>query len=156
MLAGTPHFRATGVDAAIFVPPTPSADCQGPARVSDARPTVHAESTTELEFPRYRVNFWQHISGGCALDADVLEGAADYQDALAWIETNSNGRIYELFVETDETEERAGFSAPRKSSLVRLAGSNPNADAAARLITSFERVDASENGDPAETGPELG
>lgn len=90
--------------------------------------TVHAEPRDQLDEPGYRVNFWQPTpQGAWALDAYALLGAADVDEVLRWIEAKADGRRFELFAEVD-TEAAGPFLQPRKAALVRLLGSNPNAD----------------------------
>lgn len=93
-----------------------------------ASETVHAEPRDVLDSPSYRVNFWQQASPprGWALDAYVLSDVEDLAEVQQWIEENAHGRRFELFVEVDN-EPPGPFTSPRKSRLVRLLGSNPNA-----------------------------
>lgn len=90
-------------------------------------PTVHAEPQQVTDAPVYRVNFWQQPPPGFGwpLDAYALVDARDVHEVLAWAEERSEGRKIEIFVEVDEEPER-GFSAPRKTNLIRLVGYNPN------------------------------
>jgi hypothetical protein len=86
--------------------------------------TVHAEESDYVEFPNYRVNFWQKGTGW-ALDAHVLLGVQDLHEVLTWVEEHSRGRRFEVFVET-VLEAESDFGVPRTAGLVRLLGSNPN------------------------------
>ncbi|WP_342023445.1 hypothetical protein AAE021_16850 [Arthrobacter citreus] len=55
-------------------------------------------------------------------------------EVYQWIGENAHGRRFELFVETQE-EPLGPFTSPRKSDLIRLAGSNPNAEEAVNIAT---------------------
>lgn len=90
--------------------------------------TVHAEPRDQMDDPGYRVNFWQPTpQGAWALDAFALLGAVDVQEVLDWIEAHASGRRFELFAEVDR-EAAGAFQQPRKAALVRLLGTNPNAE----------------------------
>lgn len=90
--------------------------------------TDHAEPRYSEDFPCYRVNFWVQPHPGLAwnLDAYVLLGVMDVTEALRWVDEHADGRLFELFAETD-LEPEGSFGTPRKTGLVRLLGSNPNA-----------------------------
>jgi hypothetical protein len=93
-----------------------------------ASETVHAENQDFIDSPFYRVNFWEQASpaAGWMLDAFVLSDVEDLTQVHQWIEENAHGRRFELFVEI-EYEPVKPFASPRKSGLVRLLESNPNA-----------------------------
>lgn len=90
--------------------------------------TVHAEPRDSDDSPCYRVNFWEQPRPGYGwnLDAFVLVEVQDVSEALRWVEEHANGRPFELFAEMDSEPEKP-LGAPRKASLVRLLGNNPNA-----------------------------
>ncbi|QYM76185.1 hypothetical protein [Leucobacter luti] len=88
-------------------------------------PTVHAEPEYTTSSPVYRVNLWEESGEAWALDAYVLLEASDVFEALSWLNSKRHDGPYELFVEADESDE-TGFLEPRASSLLRLAGTNPN------------------------------
>ncbi|MGV2952212.1 hypothetical protein ACNPM8_08570 [Glutamicibacter sp. AGC46] len=90
--------------------------------------TVHAEPLDLDDSPSYRVNFWEqpHPASGWNLDAFALVEVQDVSEALRWAEKQANGRIFELFAEVDSEPENP-FDTPRKTALIRLFGSNPNA-----------------------------
>ena len=90
--------------------------------------TDHAEPHDSVDSPCYRVNFWMQLRRGYswALDAYALVEVQDVSEALRWVDEHANGRLFELFAETD-FEPEAPFGIPRKTGLVRLLGSNPNA-----------------------------
>ena len=92
-------------------------------------PTVHAEPRENIESPVYRVNFWQKPAAGrgWSLDAYALTDAEDITEVLRWVNENAHGRRVEVFAETDD-EPEGSFQTPRKTGLVRLLGSNPNAE----------------------------
>lgn len=52
-------------------------------------------------------------------------GVEDVTAVLQWVKEHARGRLYEVFVETDEEPERS-FEKPRTAGLIRLLGSNPN------------------------------
>lgn len=93
-----------------------------------ASETVHAENHDFVDSPFYRVNFWEQASPprGWMLDAFVLSDVEDLTQVHQWIEENARGRRFELFVEMQH-EPVQPFASPRKSGLIRLLGSNPNA-----------------------------
>ncbi len=90
--------------------------------------TDHAEPRHSVVSPCYRVNFWVQPRPGYswALDAYALVDVQDVSEALRWVDEHANGRLFEVFAETD-FEPEAPFGTPRKTGLVRLLGSNPNA-----------------------------
>lgn len=90
--------------------------------------TVHAEPRDCAESPCYRINFWvQPLPGyGWNLDAYALTDVEDVSEVLRWVDEHANGRLFEVFAETD-FEPEGSFETPRKTGLVRLLGSNPNA-----------------------------
>lgn len=89
--------------------------------------TVHAEPRESVDSPCYRVNFWQTaIGGGWALDAYALTEVEDITEVLRWVDEHANGRRFEVFAELDD-EPEGSFQTPRKTGLVQLLGSNPNA-----------------------------
>lgn len=90
--------------------------------------TVHAEPRDSDDSPCYRVNFWeQPLPGyGWNLDAFVLVEVKDVSEALRWVEEHANGRPLELFAEMGSEPEKP-LGTPRKASLIRLLGNNPNA-----------------------------
>lgn len=90
--------------------------------------TDHAEPRDVVELPCYRVNFWVQPHPGHAwnLDANVLIDVGDIAEVLRWVDGHANGRPFEVFAEMQDEPERA-FGTPRKTGLVRLLGSNPNA-----------------------------
>lgn len=93
-----------------------------------ASETLHAENHEFIDSPLYRVNFWEQASPprGWMLDAFVLSDVEDLTQVQQWIEENARGRRFELFVEMQH-EPVGPFESPRKSGLIRLLGSNPNA-----------------------------
>lgn len=101
-----------------------------------ASETVHAENHDFIDSPFYRVNFWEQASPprGWMLDAFVLSDVEDLTQVQQWIEENARGRRFELFVETQD-EPVNPFSSPRKSGLIRLLGSNPNAGESVHFAT---------------------
>ncbi|WP_229745091.1 hypothetical protein [Sediminivirga luteola] len=85
------------------------------------------------------MNFWEHDAyGSWALDAFVLTDAADINEVLEWVESNRAGRRVEVFVEAGD-EPVKPFGEPRTSDLLRLLGSNPNAEEEERLTITFVR-----------------
>lgn len=90
--------------------------------------TDHAEARYCEDSPCYRVNFWVQPHPGYAwnLDAHALLEVKDVYEALRWVDEHADGRLFELFAET-ELELEGAFGTPRKTGLVRLLGSNPNA-----------------------------
>ena len=98
--------------------------------------TVHAENRCTLDSPFYRVNFWEQASPprGWMLDAYMLSEVDGVTEVYQWIEEKAHGRRFELFVEMQE-EPLGPFASPRKSDLIRLAGSNPNAEEAVHITT---------------------
>jgi hypothetical protein len=88
--------------------------------------TVHAEPRASVNSPSYRVNFWQESGQAWSLDAYALLEVEDINEVLHWVEEHASGRRFEVFAETDLEPEEA-FQDPRKTGLVRLLGSNPNA-----------------------------
>lgn len=93
--------------------------------------TDYAEPRDMIETPRFRVNFWDRplTEGGWSLDAHVLSDVGDVGDVtevLRWVEERAHGRRFEVFAEIDDESAR-DFGTPRKTALVRLLGSNPNA-----------------------------
>lgn len=90
--------------------------------------TVHAEPHDSEDSPCYRVNFWEQPRPGYGwnLDAFVLVEVHDVAEALRWVEENARGRLFELFAEMHPEPDKP-FGTPRKTSLIRLLGSNPNA-----------------------------
>lgn len=90
--------------------------------------TDHAEPRDSVDSPCYRVNFWEQPHPGYSwnLDAYALVEVEDVSEALRWVEEHADGRLFELFVETD-FEPEGSFGTPRKTGLVRLLGNNPNA-----------------------------
>ncbi|MCD1285735.1 MULTISPECIES: hypothetical protein [unclassified Brevibacterium] len=75
--------------------------------------------------PTYRVNFWERYGNeSWSLEAFVLSDAEDVREVLEWALEHANGRRIELFVEI-EVEPFTSFSAPRKTDLLRLYGSDP-------------------------------
>jgi hypothetical protein len=93
----------------------------------EINPTVHTASDRRIEAPAYRVNFWERASADVAwnLDAWILSDAEEVGEVLDWIAAHSDGRRYELFVETEEPQ-ISSFEEPRVANLVRLYGTNPN------------------------------
>lgn len=94
--------------------------------------TSHSESHYNIDSPNFRVDFWQKPSPSgynkaWSLDAYMLTGAEDVTEVLQWANDNANGRRFEVFVEIDDTEPVGKFETPRKTSLVRLLGTSPNA-----------------------------
>ena len=89
--------------------------------------TVHAEPRDSDDSPCYRVNFWEQPRPGYSwnLDAFVLVEVQDRSEALRWVEEHANGRPFGLFAEIGSKPEKQ-LGAPRKASLVRLLGNNPN------------------------------
>jgi hypothetical protein len=57
---------------------------------------------------------------------------------IRWVDEHANGRLFELFVETGFEPEEP-FGVPRKTGLVRLLGSNPNASESVE-IGRFEKI----------------
>jgi hypothetical protein len=102
--------------------------------------TDHAEPRDSVDAPCYRVNFWVQPRPGYswALDAYALVEVQDVSEALRWVDEHANGRLFELFAETD-FEPEAPFGTPRKTGLVRLLGSNPNAGETVE-IARFEKI----------------
>ncbi|GAA1121623.1 hypothetical protein [Citricoccus alkalitolerans] len=92
-------------------------------------PTVHAEPRESVDSPLYRVNFWQKPARGRAwsLDAYALTDAKDVAEVLRWVDEHAHGRRVEVFAEMND-EPEGSFQTPRKTGLVRLLGSNPNAE----------------------------
>lgn len=92
-----------------------------------AHETVHAEPSRVLDRPTYRVNFWERPGAdtGWQLDAFALTEVDGVTGALAWAQEHARGRRFELFVEI-EAEPVHDFQTPRRSDLIRLAGSDPN------------------------------
>lgn len=90
--------------------------------------TIHAEPEEYYEHPIYRVNFWECTSqGSYNLDARIIVDASDIEEVQHWIMENAQGRIYELFVECNETDGVTDDGwTPRTATLIRLAGRNPN------------------------------
>jgi hypothetical protein len=88
--------------------------------------TVHAEPRDSVESPAYRVNFWQPSGSAWSLDAYALTDVENVSEVLRWVEENARGRRFEVFAEIDD-EPAESFTTPRKTGLVRLLGSNPNA-----------------------------
>ena len=56
-------------------------------------------------------------------------------EALQWVDENVDGRLFELFAEID-FEPVGPFGTPRKTGLVRLLGSNPNAGETDEIVSS--------------------
>lgn len=102
--------------------------------------TIHAEPRETVYSPCYRVNYWQQPHPGIAwnLDAYALTGAKDITEVLRWADEHSNGRSFEVFAEIDD-EPEGSLQNPRKSGLIRLLGSNPNAGEP-HEIASFKRI----------------
>lgn len=92
-------------------------------------PTVHDEPRKSVDWPVYRVNFWQKPASGRAwsLDAYALTDADDITEVLRWVDEHACGRRVEVFAEMDD-EPEGSFPIPRKTGLVRLLGRNPNAE----------------------------
>jgi hypothetical protein len=90
--------------------------------------TVHAEPRDWVYSPCYRVNFWRQPSPGYSwgLDAYALTEVEDITEVLRWVDEHADGRLFEVFAEMDY-EPEGSFEKPRKTGLVRLLGSNPNA-----------------------------
>lgn len=107
-------------------------------------PTVHAEPRKSVDVPTYRVNFWQRPAPGWAwsLDAYALTDAADISEVLQWVGEHAHGRRFEVFAEMDE-ESAGSFQTPRKSGLVRLLGSNPNAEDSVTVRLTATEIDGS-------------
>ena len=95
----------------------------------DVVKTVHAEPRGFVGSPVYRVHFWQQPPPGYGwpLEAYVLTDAEDITEVLNWVEEHARGRRVEVFAELDE-EPVGAFTTPRKTRLLRLLGSNPNAE----------------------------
>lgn len=91
--------------------------------------TVHAEPRELLGSPIYRVHFWQQPAPGYSwpLEAYVLTEAEGVTEVLNWVEEHARGRQVEVFAEMDE-EPVGSFTTPRRTGLLRLLGSNPNAE----------------------------
>ncbi|MGO2051888.1 hypothetical protein ACT3TP_02720 [Glutamicibacter sp. AOP38-B1-38] len=60
------------------------------------------------------------------LDAYALVEVQDVSPALRWVDEHAEGRSFELFLEMG-FEQEGPFGIPRKTRIVRLMGSNPNA-----------------------------
>lgn len=90
--------------------------------------TVHAEPRESVDSPCYRVNFWQEGPPGYSwnLDAYALTEVEDITEVLQWVDEHAKGRRFEVFAELDD-EPEGSFQTPRKTGLVHLLGSNPNA-----------------------------
>ncbi|GAA3699204.1 hypothetical protein GCM10023081_40100 [Arthrobacter ginkgonis] len=90
--------------------------------------TVHAEPRDVTYSPCYRVNFWQQPPPGHSwpLDAYALTEVEDVTEVLRWVTDHANGRLFEVFAEIDD-EPEGSFQTSRKTGLVRLLGTNPNA-----------------------------
>ncbi|WP_323959359.1 hypothetical protein GC088_12600 [Arthrobacter sp. JZ12] len=103
-----------------------------------ASETVHAENQDFLDSPFYRVNFWEQASPprGWMLDAYVLSDVEDLTEVQRWIEGNARGRRFELFVEMQQ-EPVKPFASPRKSGLIRLLRSDPNAGEPVHITASL-------------------
>jgi hypothetical protein len=90
--------------------------------------TVHASNTLEIDTPNYRVNFWRlDTYGAWALEAFILSEASDVIEVLTWVGRHSDGRRVEVFVESGD-EPLGSFEDSRSIDLIRLMGSNPNAE----------------------------
>jgi len=89
--------------------------------------TVHSEASNVVGAPTYRVNFWERPSPQHAwnLNAYVLTGVLNAQEALQWAGDAAHGRRFEVFVEVG-AEAIGPFNKPRASALVRLFGDDPN------------------------------
>ena len=90
--------------------------------------TVHAEPRHSSDSPAYRVHFWQRNFPEHAwnLDAYALTEVEDITEVLRWVDEHAAGRRFEVFAEMDE-EPACSFQSPRKTGLIRLLGSDPNA-----------------------------
>ncbi|AWB96688.1 hypothetical protein DCE93_00295 [Agromyces badenianii] len=75
------------------------------------------------------MNYWERPAPGFGwnLDAWTLSGTADVLEAIRWAEDHAKERRFELFAEVEP--EPAG-NHPRETTLVRLAGTDPNASPA--------------------------
>jgi hypothetical protein len=102
--------------------------------------TVHSESRETVDSPTYRVNFWERPSPeqGWNLDAFALTDVENVTEALRWVDEHARGRRFEIFVEMDD-EQEASFHTPRKTGLIRLSGSNPNANRAFEVLAPEEK-----------------
>ena len=111
-------------------------------RVMFMRPieTVHSESREAVDSPAYRVNFWERASPeqGWNLDAFALTDVENVTEVLRWVDEHARGRRFEIFVEMEE-EPEASFHTPRTTGLIRVAGSNPNANQAFEVRASHQR-----------------
>lgn len=92
----------------------------------EAHETVHSGAPWVREAPNYRVNFWQKMGESWGLDAHVLTGVENVEQVLRWAEGRRDGREVEIFVGT-ELEPIGPVRQERKSALVRVFGTNPNA-----------------------------
>ena len=99
--------------------------------------TVNAEPRDSLESPSYCVNFWQRSSPERAwnLDAYARTKVEDITEVLSWVDEHADGRRFEAAVEMDEEPARS-FQSPRRTGLIRLLGSNPNASKPLKLSDS--------------------
>jgi len=102
--------------------------------------TVHSESREAVDSPAYRVNFWERAlpERGWNLDAFALTEVENVTEVLRWVDEHARGRRFEIFVEMEE-EPEASFHTPRTTGLIRLAGSNPNANQAFEVRASHQR-----------------
>ena len=96
--------------------------------------TPHSEAHFCLDRPVYRVNFWSRVSAdvGWNLEAFSISDAVDVHEVCAWAARNAHGRRLEVFVESEDeptglVDGTTAPGTPRRASLVRLVGSNPNA-----------------------------
>ena len=96
--------------------------------------TPHSEAHFCLDRPVYRVNFWSRVSAdvGWNLEAFSISDAVDVHEVCAWAAQNAHGRRLEVFVESEDeptglVDGTTAPGTPRRASLVRLVGSNPNA-----------------------------
>lgn len=95
--------------------------------------TSHSEASSCIEDPVYRVNFWSRESPETAwnLEAFTLSKTEGVNEVLEWAENDTQRRQFEIFVEAEDEPTEFGRQAatsgfPRKASLIRLAGTNPN------------------------------
>ena len=98
--------------------------------------TVHAEPRDLVDSPGYRINFWQQSPHGNSwnLDAYALTEAKDISEVLHWVDDHAEGRRFEVFAEIDE-EPMGSFEDPRRTALVRLLGSDPNAGESYEVVS---------------------
>ncbi|TDP99833.1 hypothetical protein AXZ95_3763 [Leifsonia sp. 115AMFTsu3.1] len=86
------------------------------------------------------MNFWERPGPdtGWQLEAFALTEADDVDAAMAWANEHSRGRRFELFVEIED-EAVHDFQTPRRSDLIRLAGTDPNDGVSVEVF--IEKVD---------------